>query len=92
MTFLAADPSSDPCRPPTAAIAWAVPRRVGTAVVRNRTRRRLRAVLLDAHRANPLPAGAYVFHVDPAAAALPSSALAAAMSELLGALRSAVTT
>ena len=89
MTFLA-DPSPGPGQPSTAAIAWAVPRRVGTAVTRNRTRRRLRAILVDVHRTSPLPAGSYVFHVEPAAAGLSFASLSRAMSDLLAAVRSAV--
>ena len=68
VTVLLRDPASGSSAPPTAAIAWAIPRRVGSAVVRNRVRRRLRALVADEHRAAPLPAGAYVFHVDPLAA------------------------
>jgi len=89
VTFLA-DSSPGSGRPSTAAVAWAVPRRVGTAVVRNRTRRRLRSILLDAHRTQPLPPGSYVFHVAPGAASLSFASLSAAMSELLAALRAAV--
>jgi len=89
VTFLA-DSSPDSGRPPTAAVAWAVPRRVGTAVARNRTRRRLRSILVDAHRERPLPAGRYVFHVEPAAASASFASLSAAMAELLAALRAAV--
>ena len=74
-----------------AAVAWAIPRRVGTAVVRNRVRRRLRAVVADEHRAAPLPAGAYVFHVDPPAAELSFGALSATVHDLLAAVRASVT-
>jgi ribonuclease P protein component len=77
--------------PPSAAIAWAIPRRVGTAVVRNRVRRRLRAAVAEEHRAAPLPAGAYVFHVDPPAAELSFSALSATVRDLLSAVRASVT-
>jgi len=47
-------------------VAFAVGRRVGPAVVRNRVRRRLRA----AARELDLPAGAYLVAAEPAAAAL----------------------
>ena len=91
MTVLLADPAADPSALPTAAIAWAVPRRVGSAVVRNRVRRRLRALIADAHRVMPLPAGAYVFHVDPPAAELSFTSLSVAVDELLSGVRPDVT-
>jgi ribonuclease P protein component len=50
-------------------VAYAVGRRVGTAVVRNRVRRRLRAVV--AEEAAALAPGAYLVAVRPEAAALP---------------------
>jgi ribonuclease P protein component len=58
-------------RPESAAgdarVAFAVGRRVGPAVVRNRLRRRLRA----AARELDLPTGAYLIAADPEAVALP---------------------
>ena len=47
------------------AVAFAVPKRIGTAVVRNRIRRRLRAVLNNMNREVPdsLGGGDYLFHV-----------------------------
>ena len=45
---------------PTARVAYAIPRRVGTAVERNRIRRRLRAVLAD----QPLAPGAHLVSAD----------------------------
>lgn len=51
--------------------AYGVGRKVGSAVVRNRVRRRLRAAALDIARARPLPAGAYLVTVRPEAARLP---------------------
>ncbi len=89
MTFLLADPAAS--SPASAAVAWAIPRRVGVAVTRNRVRRRLRALLADEHRAVPLAAGAYVFHVDPPAAALRFDELSAALHDLLSAVRPSVT-
>jgi len=50
----------------------------------------LRSILVDAHRERPLPAGSYVFHVEPAAASASFASLSAAMAELLAALRAAV--
>jgi ribonuclease P protein component len=78
MTFL----PGDPCIPPR--VAYAVGKRVGPAVVRNRVRRRLRAAAL-AHRAEFQPGGAYLFGATPAAAAVPFSEIDAAMGELLAA-------
>lgn len=65
-------------------VAFAVGRRVGGAVVRNRIRRRLRSLARD----TGLPAGAYLVAVAPGAADLPyaelGSALAAAVAEVTG--------
>ena len=76
MTFLPGDPSLPP------RVAYAVGKRVGPAVVRNRVRRRLRAATL-AHRAELLPGGAYLFGAGPAAATAPFADLDAAMGQLL---------
>lgn len=46
-------------------VAYAVPRRVGGAVVRNRLRRRLRAVVADLHRAGRLAGGAWLLVAAP---------------------------
>ncbi|HAZ17884.1 MAG TPA: ribonuclease P protein component [Acidimicrobiaceae bacterium] len=49
-------------------VAYAIPRPVGSAVVRNRLRRRLRAILVDIDRSAPaLPAGDYLVRVRPGA-------------------------
>ena len=56
----------DPVEPPR--VAYAVGRRVGSAVVRNRVRRRLRALTRDA--APLLHPGAYMISVGPEAALL----------------------
>jgi ribonuclease P protein component len=64
---------------------------VGSAVVRNRVRRRLRALVGDEHRAVPLPAGVYVFHVDPPAAEMSFASLSATLHDLLTAVRPPVT-
>ena len=76
MSFLPGDPSLPP------RVAYAVGRRVGPAVVRNRVRRRLRAALL-ARRADLQPGGAYLFGAGPAAATAPFAELDAAMAHLL---------
>ena len=76
MTFVPGDPSLPP------RVAYAVGRRVGPAVVRNRVRRRLRAAA-QAHRAELLPGGAYLFGAGPAAAAAPYAEIDAAMGQLL---------
>jgi ribonuclease P protein component len=69
----AADPSPiggpAAAAPPVPRVAFAVPRKVGKAVVRNRVRRRLRAVFAEAG-AERVPAGAYLVAVRPAAAGL----------------------
>ena len=61
--WLAWTPPEDPSCPPR--VAFAIGRRVGGAVVRNRLRRRLRAAL----GAGGLPAGDYLVGATPAAAA-----------------------
>jgi ribonuclease P protein component len=67
-----------------AAVAYAIGKRVGTAVVRNRLRRRLRAVLAAAS----LPPGAYLVAVRPDAADLSFDDLKALVSHALQALPS----
>lgn len=76
MTFLPGDPSIPP------RVAYAVGKRVGPAVVRNRVRRRLRAAAM-AHRAAFQAGGTYLFGAAPAAAAAPFAEIEAAMGELL---------
>lgn len=68
----------DPSTPPR--VAFAIGRRVGGAVVRNRLRRRLRAVL----SATPPPPGDYLIGVAPEGAAL-------TFSQLEGHVRQAMT-
>lgn len=51
-------------------VAFAIGTRVGNAVVRNRLRRRLRAVFAEGAAADTVPAGAYLVSAQPAAAAL----------------------
>lgn len=76
MTFLPGDPSTPP------RVAYAVGRRVGSAVVRNRVRRRLRAAT-RAHRAELRPGGAYLFGAGPQAASASFAEIDAAMGQLL---------
>ena len=64
-------------------VAYAIGRRVGPAVVRNRLRRRLRAAVAEL---GPAP-GDYLVGCDPAAASLPFSELKALVSTALTALR-----
>jgi ribonuclease P protein component len=72
VTFVPADPGT----PPAARVAFAISRRVGGAVVRNRLRRRLRSVMLDLDRSEPgLASGAYLLSVRPEAADLSQAQL-----------------
>jgi len=67
-------------------LAFGIPRAVGTAVVRNRLRRRLRAVF--AELAARVPPGTYLIGADPAAATLDYGELrrtvSTALTELTG--------
>lgn len=76
MTFL----PGDPLLPPR--VAYAVGKRVGPAVVRNRVRRRLRAATM-AHRAELQPGAAYLIGAAPAASSASFAEIDAAMGELL---------
>lgn len=78
MTFLPGDPSMPP------RVAYAVGKRVGPAVVRNRVRRRMRAATL-AHRRGLVPGGVYLFGAAPAAAAARYAEIDTAMGQLLAA-------
>ncbi|MFM7069630.1 MAG: ribonuclease P protein component [Actinomycetes bacterium] len=53
-------PRLDATRP---AVGFALPKRVGSAVARNRARRRLRAICRELVRSNELPAASYLFTV-----------------------------
>ena len=67
-------------------MAYAIGRRVGSAVVRNRIRRRLRAAV--ALQADDLvPGGAYLLSADPGAMTQPFSELSARVRTLLQAAR-----
>jgi ribonuclease P protein component len=65
-------------------VAFAVGRRVGTAVRRNRLRRRLRAVVAD--QAPTLPPGAYLIGAGPAAAEMTNEELRSIVSRAVTAL------
>jgi ribonuclease P protein component len=76
MTFLPGDPTLPP------RVAYAVGRRVGPAVVRNRVRRRLRAAT-RAHRSQLQAGGAYLIGAAPGAASVSFAEIDAAMGQLL---------
>jgi ribonuclease P protein component len=76
MTFLPGDPALPP------RVAYAVGKRVGPAVVRNRVRRRLRAATM-AHRAELQPGAAYLFGAGAPASSASFAEIDAAMGELL---------
>ena len=66
-------------------VAFAIGRGVGTAVVRNRTRRRLRSVMTElALSGGGLPAGDYLIRVDRAGANAESSDLRETLVVLAG--------
>ena len=60
---------------PQARVAYAVSKKVGGAVVRNRIRRRLRPLMADLEATHALPPGAYLVGVRPDAVALAPAAL-----------------
>jgi len=70
-------------------LAFAIPRRVGGAVVRNRLRRRLRATCAEVHRHGPgLPAGALLIAAGPDAVGTTSEELRNDVIRLVDALAS----
>ena len=64
-------------------VAYAIGRSVGSAVVRNRLRRRLRALADDWARAGELRPGWYLVGATPAAAPLDRATLAGMFSQLM---------
>lgn len=77
-------PSPEGCTPPR--VAFAVGRSTGSAVVRNRIRRRLRAALRALQASDALPAGTYLLGGSPRLATMPWSTLVA---DLAAAIRTA---
>jgi ribonuclease P protein component len=78
VTWLAGDPAEPP------RVAYAIGRRAGGAVVRNRIRRRLRAITREVGA--QLRPGAYLFGATAAAASLSYGDLRATVCQALGAL------
>lgn len=70
-------------------VAYAIPRRVGNAVVRNRIRRRIRGVLDErVHGGHSVPAGATLFVVDSDLVDLDADALRGEIADVLDAIES----
>jgi ribonuclease P protein component len=67
-------------------VAFAISTRVGTAVVRNRSRRRVRAALCRRHAAGELAAGAYLVHIRAPLHDQPAAAVVADVDAVLAAL------
>ena len=65
-------------------VAFAIGRKVGSAVIRNRLRRRLRDELAGLAREGKLPRGAYLIALAPAAARLDGNALRGHLRSALG--------
>ncbi len=82
------DPAGDRPR-----LAFAIGRRVGEAVVRNRLRRQLRHAAADIARRQPgaLPPGAYLVRVDPTVTSSSYQDLAACLSTALAHIARRVT-
>ena len=72
---------------PDVRVAYAIGKKVGGAVVRNRLRRRLRALVADAARGGQLAPGAYLVGADPAAVGAPFPELRRHLTGALAGLR-----
>ena len=81
VAFVPAAPGPDVSPP---CVAFAISRKVGPAVVRNRLRRRLRDELEGLARAQRLPVGAYLVALTPAAAGLDGPTLRGHLRTALG--------
>jgi ribonuclease P protein component len=68
-------------------VAYAIGRRVGIAVIRNRVRRRLRAHVRELERAGQVPPGVYLIGVAPGAADLDHHELGAHLARALDRVR-----
>lgn len=68
-------------------MAFSIGRAVGPAVVRNRLRRRLRALLHEIHAADPLPAVIMLIGAKPAAAELTFDQLRQALEPMVDQIR-----
>jgi ribonuclease P protein component len=67
-------------------VAFAISRKVGGAVVRNRSRRRVRAILAERHHAGRLAPGAYLVHVTAPLDAVPFTDLHDVVDQVFDAL------
>jgi ribonuclease P protein component len=81
VAFVPAPAGEAPAHP---CVAFAIGRRVGPAVVRNRLRRRLRDEVGVLVRAGQVPAGAYLIGLTPAAAEVDGPALRGHLRRALG--------
>lgn len=72
--------------PGSARVAYAISRKVGNAVVRNRVRRRLREIARMLERDGSLPAGDWLVIVAPGADRVSFADLAAHTSDAVGAI------
>ncbi len=85
LRHVAPPPGREPSPPQ---VAYAIGRKVGPAVVRNRIRRRLRHLVAEAARHGHIPQGLSLFIVQPDAADLSQAALGAHVRTLLASLGS----
>lgn len=71
-------------------LGFALGRHIGGAVVRNRLRRRMRAIVVEMHSAHPLPVGDYLFSATRAASSLEFQELSAAIEGCIGEARASL--